>query len=75
LVVPSSTAFFAFAFILGLYSLRLLAAIEERGEIKERISVQNFLAETRRSMHSLSSAAGLQKLARFPASMLRGRRP
>jgi MFS family permease len=70
----SWTFFFAFAFILGLYSLRLLAAVEERGEIKERISVQNFLAETRRSIHSLSSAAGLQKLARFPASMLRGRR-
>jgi MFS family permease len=70
----SWTFFFALAFILGLYSLRLLALVEEKGELKERIAIPHLVAETRRSIHSLSSAAGLQKLARFPFARLGQRR-
>ena len=37
--------------------------------------MKHLLAETRRSLHSLSSVAGLQKLGRLPFGALRPRRP
>ncbi|HZT20519.1 MAG TPA: MFS transporter [Dongiaceae bacterium] len=70
----SWTFFFALAALVGLFSLRLLASVEEHGELKERIAIQHLLSETRRSFHSLSSAAGLQKLGRYPFALLRQRR-
>ena len=74
LSLHSWTFFFAFAFILGLFSLRLLKRVEEHGELKEGIAMKHLLAETRRSLHSLSSVAGLQKLGRLPFGALRPRR-
>jgi MFS family permease len=71
LTLHSWTFFFALAFLIGLFSLRLLGAVEERGELKEGIAIRHLLAETRRSLHSLSSVAGLQKLGRLPFSALR----
>ena len=68
------TFFFALAFLLGLVSLKLLARVEERGALTAAIALQHLLAETRRSVSSLSSAAGLQKLARLPLALLQ-RRP
>ena len=41
--------------------------------MRETISVQQLVAEARRSLHSLSSVAGLHKLARFPFALLRHR--
>ncbi len=74
LTLHSWTFFFALAFALGLFSLRLLRGVEEHGELKEGIAMHQLLAETRRSLHSLSSVAGLQKLGRLPFAALRPRR-
>ncbi|MBO0735956.1 MAG: MFS transporter [Alphaproteobacteria bacterium] len=73
LTFHSWTFFFALASALGLIALRLLRAVKERGEVRETISVQQLIAETRRSVHSLSSVAGLHKLSRFPFARLRHR--
>jgi len=73
LTFHSWTFFFALASALGLIALRLLRAVKERGEVTETISVQQLVAEARRSLHSLSSVAGLHKLAGFPFAMLRHR--
>lgn len=74
LTLHSWTFFFALTFILGLLSLRLLSTVEEHGELEEGIAMKHLLAETRRSLHSLSSVAGLQKLGRLPFAALRPRR-
>jgi MFS family permease len=74
LTLHSWTFFFALAFILGLFSLRLLAAVEERGELTDGIAMKHLLAETRRSLRGLSSVAGLQKLGRLPFGSLRPQR-
>ena len=71
LTFHSWTFFFALAFALGLIALRLLRAVKERGEVRETISRQQLVAEASRSLHSLSSVAGLHKLARFPFVLLR----
>lgn len=64
---------FALAIVVGLYSLHLLSRVEEHGELKERISFEHLVSETRRSFHSLSSVAGLYKLSRFPFALLKPR--
>lgn len=74
LTLHSWTFFFALTFILGLFSLRLLKGVEEHGELEEGIQMKHLLAETRRSLHGLSSVAGLQKLGRLPFAALRPRR-
>jgi hypothetical protein len=62
---------FAIACFLGLYSLHRLAMIEEGTGEADRLLLREFLLEARRSMHSLSSAAGLLRIARAPFSFLR----
>ncbi len=74
LTFQSWTFFFGLAAVLGFLSLRLLARVEEHGELTDGIAIPQLMAETRRSLHSLSSAAGLQKLARVPLTALRIRR-
>ncbi|MCL2430366.1 MAG: MFS transporter [Alphaproteobacteria bacterium] len=74
LTFHSWTFFFALAFALGLIALRLLRTVEERGEVREAISVQELIAEARRSAANLSSVAGLNKLGRFPFAQLWSRR-
>ena len=63
--------FFFFAFALGLYSLHRLTLVKEVGEVEEHVVVRELLAETRRSFHSLSSAAGLRTIAVFPFALVR----
>jgi MFS family permease len=65
------TFFFAIACFLGLYSMHRLAMIEERAGEADRLLLRDLLLEARRSMHSLSSAAGLLRIARVPFSFLR----
>lgn len=55
LIFHSWTFFFALAFALGLIALRLLRSVEERGEVREAISVKDLIAEARRSATNLSS--------------------
>ncbi len=68
------TFFFAFAAIVGLYSLHRLAGIHEIGAGGDRLMLRDLLLEARRSVHSLSSAAGLLRVARAPLLRLRSRR-
>ncbi len=67
------TFFFALAAVLGLYSLHRLTAVEEVGAVDDRVVWQHVFMEMRRSVHGLSSAAGLARLVRFPVAFLTGR--
>jgi MFS family permease len=65
------TFFFAIACFLGLYSIHRMTMIEERSGESDRLLLRDLLLEARRSIHSLSSAAGLLRIARVPFSFLR----
>ena len=62
----SWTFFFAMACILGLYSLHRLSFVEEPSGATKRLVFWDVLLEARRSVHSLSSAAGLLRVVRLP---------
>ncbi|MCE5337127.1 MAG: MFS transporter [Methanomicrobiaceae archaeon] len=66
--------FFLFAFILGLYSLHRLTAVQEEGEAKEQEVVDELIAGVRRDMQNFSPAGGLRDLVKFPFSSARIRR-
>ncbi|MGA7325516.1 MAG: hypothetical protein WBX25_13755, partial [Rhodomicrobium sp.] len=59
----SWTFFFGITCILGLYSLYRLSFVEEPAG---RLVLRDLLLEARRSAHSLSSAAGLLRIAQMP---------
>jgi hypothetical protein len=65
----SWTFFFGFAFVVGLYSLHRLSFVQETGGSTDQLVVRHLLLEARRSIHSLSSAAGLLRVVR-PLSWL-----
>jgi MFS family permease len=58
--------FFAFSFIIGLYSIHKLASIREAGQIKDKVELSEFLSETRREVRSLSTAGGMRNMFAFP---------
>jgi MFS family permease len=62
----SWTFFFAMACVLGLYSLHRLSFVEEPSGATKRLVFWDVLLEARRSVHSLSSAAGLLRVVRLP---------
>jgi MFS family permease len=62
----SWTFFFGIAFVLGLYSLHRLSFVEEPSGTTDRLVLRDLLLEARRSVHSLSSAAGLLRVVRLP---------
>jgi MFS family permease len=62
----SWTFFFGIAFLLGLYSLHRLSFVEEPSGTTDRLVLRELLLEARRSVHSLSSAAGLLRVVRLP---------
>ena len=62
----SWTFFFGIACILGLYSLHRLSLVQEPSGTTDRLVFRDFLLEARRSIHSLSSAAGLLRIVRWP---------
>jgi len=66
--------FFLFAFILGLYSLHRLAAVQEEGEAKEQEVVDELIVGVRRDMRNFSPAGGLRDLVKFPFSSARAGR-
>ncbi len=63
--------FFFFAFLLGLFSIHRLGRVREVGEVQERIVVMELMAEMRRKMGNLSTAAGLRRMVYFPFAALR----
>jgi len=64
---------FVAATLIGLYALHRLLAVEEAGEIEEDAKALLY-QELRRSIHTVSSVAGLRRLTSFPYALL-GRRP
>jgi MFS family permease len=58
--------FFAFAFLIGIYSLHRLALVHEEGEVGERVVVNELIAQVSREMRNLSTAGGLRYMLRFP---------
>jgi MFS family permease len=65
------TFFFVIACLVALFSLRGLSRIKEGTGASDRLLLRDLLFETRRSIHSLSSAAGLLRVVRIPFSFLR----
>jgi MFS family permease len=66
--------FFFFAFLIGIYSLHRLTAINEVGEVEEKIVFQELFAEVRREVRTLSTLGGIRQLVTFPVTILRYRR-
>jgi MFS family permease len=69
----SWTFFFGFACLVGIYSLHRLSWIEDVSGSADPLLLRQLLLEARRSLMSLSSAAGLLRIARSPLSLLRQR--
>jgi len=65
------TFFFAIACLVGLYSLHRLSFVEEPSGTTDRLLLRHLLLEARRSVHSLSSAAGLLRVVRLPQWLVR----
>jgi MFS family permease len=63
--------FFAFAFIIGLYSLHRLAMVKEAGEVEEKIIAQELFTEVRTQVRTLSSVEGVKQMVSFPISIVR----
>ena len=63
--------FFLFAFILGLYSLHRLTAVQEEGEAKEQEVFDELITGVRRDMRNFSSAGGLRDFVKFPFSSVK----
>jgi MFS family permease len=58
--------FFVIAFVVGLYSLHLLAYLREEGEAGNRVVVRELVAQVRREMRNFSTIGGLRYLHHPP---------
>jgi len=67
------TFLFALSSIAGLYSLHRLSFVEETAGTTDPLLVKHLLLEARRSVQSLSSAAGLLRIVRVPPWLTRPR--
>jgi MFS family permease len=65
----SWTFFFGMAFMVGLFSLHRLSFVQETAGTTDKLLVRDLLLEARRSIQSLSSAAGLLRMV-LPQSWL-----
>ncbi|HKU99965.1 MAG TPA: MFS transporter [Vineibacter sp.] len=65
------TFFFGLACLVGLYSIHRLSFVQETAGTTDPLVLRHLLLEARRSVHSLSSAAGLLRIVRGPLSLLR----
>jgi MFS family permease len=69
------TFLFGLSSIVGLYSLHRLSFVQEAAGTTDPLLVRHFLVEARRSVQSLSSAAGLLRIVRLPPWLLLRPRP
>lgn len=67
----SWTFFFWLASVVGLYFLHRLSLVHETRGTTDPLLARDLLPEARRSIQSLSSAAGLLRVVRAPSSTLR----
>jgi MFS family permease len=65
------TFFFGFAFVVGLYSLHRLSFVQEIGRTNTPLLVRDLMIEARRSIRSISSAAGLLRVVLPPSWLVR----
>jgi MFS family permease len=63
--------FFVIAFLIGLFSLHLLAYVREEGEVDRRIIVQDLLMQVRREMRNFSTAGGLRFMLHLPLTAVK----
>lgn len=62
--------FFLLAFIIGLYALRRLSLIEERGAVHKHILIRELMYDTGRTLRSISTVSGLRDLVMIPMAMM-----
>jgi len=67
------TFLFGLSAVAGLYSLHRLSFVREVAGTTDPLQVRHLLMEARRSIHSLSSAAGLLRIVRVPSWLMRPR--
>lgn len=61
---------FVVAFVVGLYAMHRLLAVQERGEVKEGVVISALYAEVRRTARDVSNIPGLRQLTEFPYALL-----
>jgi MFS family permease len=69
----SWTFLFGLASVIGLYSLHRLSFVGETAGTTDPLLMRHLLIEARRSVQSLSSAAGLLRIVRVPSWLMRPR--
>jgi MFS family permease len=57
---------FLLSFVMGLYALHRLLAVEEKGEVEEKVVVGELFTEVRKGVRHVSNVAGLRHLTYFP---------
>ena len=67
----SWTFFFGISALVGLFSLHRLSFVRETGGTSDPLLTRDLLLEARRSIHSVSSAAGLLRVVRLPPWLMR----
>ena len=62
---------FGLAFLVGFYSLNWLARVKEEGAVTEGKIMEGLMSEVVMPFRTLSSAAGIRRLANMPVHTLR----
>lgn len=62
---------FFVTFVLGIYSLRRLTEVREKGEVPRKVVYREFLTETRRTIRNLSNVGAFYSLVYFPIQLQR----
>jgi MFS family permease len=62
---------FAFAVLIGLYSMHRLTMVREIGEVKEKVVLRELIAESRLMVRNLSSVGGIRQMVQIPLSLFK----
>jgi hypothetical protein len=62
---------FLISFAVGIYALHRLLAVQEDGEVEERVVATELFALVRKAVQHVSNVAGLRRLTYFPYGRLR----
>ncbi|MCA9450170.1 MAG: MFS transporter, partial [Candidatus Omnitrophica bacterium] len=71
LVLSGLDFLFLFSVLIGIYSLHRLLAVAEEGEVEEKVLIQEFYSEVRKTVKSLSPVAGVRHFFYFPYAVLK----
>jgi MFS family permease len=66
---------FVIAVILGVYSIHRLAMVQEAGQVKEKILVEELVSEVRNGIRNSSFSVGIQRMVEFPYALIRRLKP